>query len=745
VKVCRPKRSKLKRKGAPVKRALENPMAVSIISSEFFQAYYNARVRHLRWRGDQGSGRCPFHDDRRPSFSVNRETGRWQCFSGKCGHKGDIFAFEMLISGCDFRTAQRRVLADLGVPMDDNSYPILTLKALAQAKRLPVEFLSGLGVRDVVGLHGQQQGVLSAYRMEDGSLSKRAHHRKHLSHEPEFWTWWTGSKDDDIVPYGLWRLQEARDAGYIIITEGDSDAWTLWHHGIPALSVPGAKMIKVLEPGYLKGISKAYIVRHGDESGEAFVQGVLERLQPWPGQAFVVRALEFKDVNDLHCDDPEKFADRWAKVLEAAVPAGQRVEAGEPPPPQPQLEPQWPGDPDPAIYQGLAGEYVRAVQPYTESDPIGLVVQFLLSFGNAIGRNAYFLIDADRHYTQEFAVLCGVTSKSRKGTSAGRVRSLYQKCDPDCCDWCRGSGLSSGEGLIWRLRDAIFNAKGKLVDEGVSDKRLYVVEPEFSSALRMVERPGNILSQTVREFWDGLHIIGKMVSERTRPSATTTDAHVSIVGHITLDEVQRYLTTTEVGNGFANRFWWFMIRRFQFLPHGGDLDECDRALDPVVEKLKAVIAFGRQERKLLRGADAYREWEGIYRSLSDGKRGLAGAVASRSETHVTRVSSLYALLDRSGQIQPAHQEAALALWQYSEKCCRYIFGDALGDPVADAILKAVRATLNGLTLTDVHNLFGRNKPAAVIARAVDALLALGLIRAESQTTEGRTATVFLAV
>ena len=40
-------------------------------------------------------------------------------------------------------------------------------------------------------------------------------------------------------------------------------------------------------------------------------------------------------------------------------------------------------------------------------------------------------------------------------------------------------------------------------------------------------------------------------------AATATGAQVSIVGHITQDEFRRYLTATEAGNGFGNRFVWY--------------------------------------------------------------------------------------------------------------------------------------------------------------------------------------------
>ena len=45
--------------------------------------------------------------------------------------------------------------------------------------------------------------------------------------------------------YGLWRLEDAREAGHVTIVEGESDCHTLWHHDTPAVGLPGATNWKV--------------------------------------------------------------------------------------------------------------------------------------------------------------------------------------------------------------------------------------------------------------------------------------------------------------------------------------------------------------------------------------------------------------------------------------------------------------------------------------------------------------------
>jgi len=45
----------------------------------------------LRKAGARYSGRCPFHEERTPSFSVNPADKLYHCFG--CGKGGDVFAF----------------------------------------------------------------------------------------------------------------------------------------------------------------------------------------------------------------------------------------------------------------------------------------------------------------------------------------------------------------------------------------------------------------------------------------------------------------------------------------------------------------------------------------------------------------------------------------------------------------------------------------------------------------------------
>lgn len=61
---------------------------------------YGAKVRGT---GRRATGKCPFHDDRGPSFSVDLDRKLWHCFSG-CGG-GDCFSFVERMEDCEFYEA----------------------------------------------------------------------------------------------------------------------------------------------------------------------------------------------------------------------------------------------------------------------------------------------------------------------------------------------------------------------------------------------------------------------------------------------------------------------------------------------------------------------------------------------------------------------------------------------------------------------------------------------------------------
>ncbi|MBW2264372.1 MAG: bifunctional DNA primase/polymerase, partial [Deltaproteobacteria bacterium] len=404
----------------------------------------------------------------------------------------------------------------------------------------------------------------------------------------------------------------------------------------------------------------------------------------------------------------------------------------------------WPAPLGPAAFHGLVGDVVRFIDPETEADPVAVLVQFLVCFGSVIGRRPHWVVESHRHGMNMFMVLVGRSSRSRKGTSLRHVRALFRGVDAAWGDEHIKSGLSTGEGLIYHVRDASTTWDGEqerevIIDPGVQDKRLLLMEDEFAQPLKVMQREGNTLSPVVRRAWDG----DKLSTLTKKNAICATDTHVSLIGHITRQEVLRLITETDATNGFVNRFLWVCSRRSKELPFGGKFHEKDTR--ELTSRIAGAVGFARQVDEIGITEAAKKLWEGAYHELTADASGFFASVISRAEAQTVRLACLYSLLDESHTIEVSHLEAALEVWRYCEDSARHVFGGLLGDPVADRILKGLRAAGDkGLRLTEINKILSGHLTSERIASIVTALKSQGLAEDRVEKTGGRSGTRWFA-
>ena len=269
-----------------------------------------------------------------------------------------------------------------------------------------------------------------------------------------------------------------------------------------------------------------------------------------------------------------------------------------------------------------------------------------------------------------------------------------------------------------------------------TDKRLLLFESEFAGLLRKMDQRGNTLSPVIRTAWDSgnLHVVTK------HSPAHATDAHISIVTHITGDELGSTLRSNEAVNGFATRFLWCLVTRSKRLPRGGALTDAD--YDHFADLLSGRLAVAQQTGRVEMDGEAWRLFEEHYDDLTEGGTGLFGKIVARGAPQVRRLALIYTLADGCGEIAGCRMKAALAVWRYCRDSAEFIFQAFRASNDADRIL-ATLGREGALSRTDINSkVFEHNRPAKDIKAALDQLVARGIVTRDLQNTGGRTREVW---
>jgi hypothetical protein len=444
-------------------------------------------------------------------------------------------------------------------------------------------------------------------------------------------------------------------------------------------------------------------------------------------------------VGEFDAAAREALLIRWAEVVQLArlVDLGQSWEPGgtQVPSAAKSATAKWPVPLGPAAKIGLVGEFLRLVEPETEADPAALVMSLLTFTGNAVGRAPYFLADGARHGGNLFSVIVGETSRGRKGTSEAHARNLFTIAEPTWTKRVIG-GLSSGEGLIYHVRDATErqDKAGKVTkDPGRLDHRLMVRETEFGKVLQAGSRQGCTLLQVLRQAWDG-DILGTLT--RAEPM-TATDAHVSLLAHVTVRELTALLDDANIFGGFGNRCLWICARRQRELPFGGNVDK--NALHGLAKRLEKALEKARHQARLFGMTPAATDaWPAIYSSLTRAVPGVLGAVTSRSEAQVRRLALIYAILDFAEAVDLPHLLAAVEVMRYGFESARWIFGEATGDSVTDKIAAELRDAFPEWMARDtIRGWFGGHIGSDRITAALEMLRQAGKAECKAEATGGR--------
>ncbi len=224
---------------------------------------------------------------------------------------------------------------------------------------------------------------------------------------------------------------------------------------------------------------------------------------------------------------------------------------------------------------------------------------------------------------------------------------------------------------------------------------------------------------------------------------TATGGHICVIGHITQEELLRSLTATERANGFANRYLFSIVKRSKFLPSGKGAPFS--LLEPYFTRFTRTLESARTRTAIARDGEAEELWTTVYSALEEDISGLTGAILARGAAQVLRLSLIYSLLDErevtrdAPAIRVPHLLAALAVWDYSKASVFHIFGDSVGDPVADHLLRVIKT--GAQTDTDLYQALGKHDGGRKDV-ALDLLVRLNRVHTVKTPTSGRPLTAW---
>ena len=395
-----------------------------------------------------------------------------------------------------------------------------------------------------------------------------------------------------------------------------------------------------------------------------------------------------------------------------------------------------PAAPTKEMFSGHVGDMARLIAPHVAWDPTAFVAQTLVAVGNWLGFRHYIAEEATNRHPNLFLALVGGTG-SGKGTSYRWTDWVMRALDAQWSDERVTTAVGSGEGLLAKITDPVvtLNAKGEEVVaiEGSPDKRVLYLEEELGSLFsKMVSQ--ETLEKMITKAFDS----GRLETTTKKEAMTCNEPHVSIIGHITPDELTSRLEARLIDNGFSNRWLYCVIKPTQV--------KFDSVTPQQIEGLTAVRdeLVGQLQRFSFSGADefvftpdAHDAYMQTARYLFDNPHtGAMEKQDARSRPLMFKLSIIYAAMDGSNKVELHHFLAARSFWAYCSRSARSFFGQKSGNENVDRFMEMWRFQgYEPVTITEISDMFQRNMNAGKRNQMLSVLQRDGVVRLEQGVAE----------
>ncbi|MEW6536424.1 MAG: CHC2 zinc finger domain-containing protein [Candidatus Auribacterota bacterium] len=282
---------------------------------------------------DNNKAKCPFHEDKTPSLSINIDGQYFHCFG--CGVGGDVFSFIMQYKNCNYLEASQFLAQRTGIIIptinqktktlyDDKKrrlYSTLQKVSFEYHNALPEKVRSYLNKRkildetinkykigfcdDSVCLSESKEALMEAGLMDSAG---KPFLKGHISF-PHFYrgevVYITGrgfpdkshrKLKKDKVPLEYLFNQDALHRKEVIIAEGEIDTLTLLQNGFNACGVLGTASFKREWVDRFKYCETVYLAFDNDPAGRKASESVGELMED---KIRIVVLPEGQDINDF--------------------------------------------------------------------------------------------------------------------------------------------------------------------------------------------------------------------------------------------------------------------------------------------------------------------------------------------------------------------------------------------------------------------------------------------------------------
>ncbi|MEU3599684.1 hypothetical protein ABZ714_13300 [Streptomyces sp. NPDC006798] len=330
---------------------------------------------------------------------------------------------------------------------------------------------------------------------------------------------------------------------------------------------------------------------------------------------------------------------------------------------------------DRAAHHGIAGEILDYVSSDVEADPAGILATMLSAFSCMVGHDRVARGPVKQHINV-WHILIGETGDGRKGTAADRAMEVMRRVSSDFFKSNTTSSLSSGEGLIYSVRDGMDGDEiarreenGQKVDYGVEDKRLLVQSSEFATIMQKTQ--GSTLGPVLRDAWDG-----KSLNIHSMDAEVASNPHITVLGHVTPQEFADRQKSSEMAGGTWNRFLPIFVHKPHEIPWPEEPEGWDEELAEFADRLRtaafkagsqgAVVEFSREAQIFYR--------KEVYPQYADasGDSETMKQFTQRRLPHLVRVAGTYALMNGRSLVSLGDLKAAKAVVDYAIESARFV-------------------------------------------------------------------------